>query len=144
MNVRLSCVRLSVACLARSRLFLLLDLFLFFALEAPDYVADRHLLLGSAFPIGFVLAVLFFLQGLPDAQRHPPLLGAKLDDLDLDVVADLDYLVGLADAARRQLVVRDDAFDSAVELHERSERNQARDTAVDGLPLVVPVARLRP
>ena len=73
------------------------------------------------------------LVGLLERQRDPPPLQVDVDDLDHDLGADLDDLLGDLDVPLGQLGDVHQALNAVVDADERAERDQLGDLARDDL-----------
>ena len=73
------------------------------------------------------------LGGLLDRQADAPTLEIEIDDLDPQLLARGDHLLGQVDVVRRHLRDVDEALDAVADLDERTERNELGDPAVDQL-----------
>ena len=73
------------------------------------------------------------LGGLLDRQADPAALEVEVDDLDPQLLARGDDLLGQVDVVRRHLRDVHQALDAVADLDERTERHQLGDPAVDEL-----------
>ena len=81
------------------------------------------------------------LGGLLDRQRDPPALEVDVDDLHPQLLAGGDDLLGRLDVVRRHLGDVDQTLDAFADLHERAERHELGDPAVDELADLVAARR---
>ena len=84
------------------------------------------------------------LVGLLERQRDPATLEVDVDDLDEDLVADLDDLLGDLHVALGQLGDVHQTLDALVDADERAERHQLGDLAGDDLADLVGPGELLP
>src|SRR5204862_5501138 len=66
-----------------------------------------------------------------DAKRQPPPVGVDLEDLDLDVVARLDYLARVLDVVLGELGDVDQPLDALHDLDEGAEGDDLGDLALE-------------
>ena len=74
-----------------------------------------------------------------DREREPAALGVDLEDLDLDLVAGSDDLARVLDVLLGELGDVHEPFDTLEDLHERAERDDLRDGALELVTHVVGV-----
>src|SRR5690606_14224645 len=84
------------------------------------------------------------LVGLLQRQRDPATLEVDVDDLDHDVLADRDDLLGNLDVALGQLRDVHQALDAVLDADEGTERHQLGDLARHDLPDLVHAGELLP
>ena len=84
------------------------------------------------------------LGGLLDREADAPALEVEVDDLDPQLLARRDDLLGQLDVVRRHLGDVHEALDAVAHLHERAERHELGDPAVDQLADLVAVGELLP
>src|SRR6185437_8659470 len=81
---------------------------------------------------------------LLDGQADSTALKVDVDDLDPELFARGDHLLGQIDVVDGHLGDVDQAFDTFADLHEGAERHQLGDPAVDELAHPVGVGELLP
>ena len=79
-----------------------------------------------------------------DRQRQATALGVDLEDLHLHLVARLDDLARVLDVLLGELAYVDEALDALQDLHERAERDDLRDRALELVTHVVGVDHTLP
>ena len=84
------------------------------------------------------------LGGLLDRQRDAPAVEVDVDDLHPELFARGDDLLGRLDVVRRHLGDVHQTLDAFADLHERAERHELGDPAVDELADLVAVGELLP
>ena len=84
------------------------------------------------------------LGGLLDRQRDPPPVEVDVDDLHPQLLAGGDDLLGRLDVVGRHLRDVDQTLDALADLHERAERHELGDPAVDELADLVAAGELLP
>ena len=79
---------------------------------------------------------------LLDRQAYAAALKVDVDDLDPELFAGGDHLLGKVHVVDRHLRDVDETLDAVTDLHKGTERNQFRDAAVDELADLVGVGEV--
>ena len=91
--------------------------------------------------LAVLLGQLATLGGLLDRQADPPAGEVEVDDLDPQLLAGRDDLVGRVDVVRRHLRDVHETLDAVADLDERAELDELGDPAVDELADLVGARR---